>query len=223
MIQTLPFENAWLSFDLGDYRPCDGTYCFYESDALPPLNENLFQGNFQWLPALSQEMKEEMAVYKQADEVFIQKNLNQLMAAAQLLHLTLPDAFVKFMSNIEWQDAIPSCTACYFDLAEKIVPCPLNSGGHLIRFLNDQQDVLLWYLYLKPTGEHCVVASGIAYDDDELEPLTEEMIKNNTFVCETSFERFIYRFWLENAIWFALDEEDDVLTKEQKDYVGYYQ
>jgi hypothetical protein len=121
------------------------------------------------------------------------------------------------------QGQIPSCTACYFDLSTEIIPSPLsNDDGYLIRFLNDQQDVLLWYLYIRPNGEHAVVVSPIPFDNTEArKSLTDEIILNNTFFCAESFEEFIYRFWLENEIWFALDE-GATMTPTQQAYLDFY-
>ena len=56
-------------------------------------------------------------------------------------------------------DRIPSCTACYFELPEKIIPFPGDEEGYIIRFLNDQQCVLLWYLYLTRSGKQSILVS----------------------------------------------------------------
>ena len=42
------FYRVWVSFDLGDYRPCSGTYQNYEYDDLPPITETL-DGTFSFL------------------------------------------------------------------------------------------------------------------------------------------------------------------------------
>src|SRR5215467_12283016 len=74
--------------------------------------------------------------------------MKEIVDSARQLGLSLPDAFLQVMASPDLQDRIPSCTACYFDLPEKIVPCPGSGEGYLIRFLNDQQAVLMWYLYI---------------------------------------------------------------------------
>ena len=38
-LSDAPFQAGWWSFDLGRYRPCDGTYQLYPYDSLPPLPE----------------------------------------------------------------------------------------------------------------------------------------------------------------------------------------
>jgi len=105
--EYIPFPTGWMSFDLGDYRPCDGTYCFYPYEELPPLDESLFRGEFQWLPCL--------------------------------------------------------------------------------------------------------------------EDVSEEAILRAAAYCAPSFEAFLYRFWLENTIWFSLNDRKPSLTDEQKRYVSHYE
>jgi len=218
-----PFQQAWLSFDLGTYRPCNGTYCYYNYEELPPLDTKLFQGTFDWLPNLSQHLRQRLAVYQQIDENTLNENLQSLLLACRAKNIQLPPEFIVLMNEYELQQQIPSCTACYFDLSTDIIPSPLpNDDAYLIRFLNDQQDVLLWYLYLKPTGEHCVVVSPICFDDQEYtQTLPKETILANTFYCAASFEAFIYRFWLENTIWFDLESNE--LSEVSKQYVTHYQ
>ncbi len=96
------------------------------------------------------------------------------------------------MAAPELQDRIPSCTACEFTFPEAVVPCTGSERGFVVRFLNDQQDVLLWYLYLTRDGEHCVLVSSLSLDEyanaEVAGPVerTRQAIINNTFVCAWS-------------------------------------
>jgi hypothetical protein len=135
--------------------------------------------------------------------------------------LRLPEPFLKFMASPELQVQIPSCTACYFDISDTIVQVPIDDGGFLIRFYNDQQDVLLWYLYLTPESDYCIVVSDVMFDSVNLEGVTPEQIKGRLEFCAGSFEEFIYRWWLENDIWMALDEGRP-LTEVQTKYLTHY-
>ena len=51
---------------------------------------------------------------------------------------------------------------------------------------------------------------------DRFEPGADEAL-----LCADSFSEFVYRFWIENEIWFALNERRG-LTPEQERYVGHY-
>lgn len=225
------FPFGWCGFALEGYRFCDSTYCLFPFDSLPPLPNENFQGDFNWLPPLEPHLISIMKQYwlPPADQRLIVENLEKLTASAQVKGISLPEPFIAFMSNLEFQKYIPSCTACYFDLQDKLMPCPIYGNNFVIRFLNDQQGVFTWYLYLKPNGEHCVAVSNYWFDlleinDRDITITNEDFSKEtqNTFVCAQSFEEFLYRFWLENCIWFALTDKHRKLTEAEKTYLRFY-
>ena len=222
-----PFPAKWLSFNLRGYRECNSTYCAFPYESVPPLNMDLFRGEFQWLTELEPHLPlmEEGYGNSQQERAALATSLNQLVMVAKQMNLQLPDAFLKFMTTPYLQSQIPSCTCCYFDLPQRIIKSPFGDDGYFIRFLNDQQCVLLWYLYLKPNGDHCVVVSPVFLDyesADEFEgDFTAEAKKESTYFCAPTFETFMYRFWTENKIWFAL-YENRPLTKEQQAYMNHY-
>ncbi len=224
--KPLPFPSGWWSFGLEGYRECDSTYCLYAYESLPPIDDAQLTGTLDWLVPLDEEVAEEMEVYHAADEEEgrLQLNVGKAAAQAQQLGLPLPPAFLRLLGSRELQNRIPSCTACYFSLAEEILPYP-GKDGYFLRFLNDQQGVLLWYLYLTPQGDECVLASPYWLDEldnpDWYEDLTEgdrQAMLASTVVCAPSFEAFIYRFWLENTLYFDLDRGAP-LTEAQQRYL----
>jgi len=223
---TPPFDFGWWSFDLGKYRPCDGTYCFYGYDSIPPIRT--LNGTLDWLDPLDPQTDQGMQLYRTAPEE--RGKLAEIEAEATQLGLTLPAAFLRLMGSPELQDRIPSCTACTFDLSAHIVPCIGETSGYIIRFLRDQQDVLLWYLYLTPQGEQWVLVSPYEFGDGPDEnpndaPENERRaIIARTRICAPSFEAFVYRFWLENTLWFRLNtsESDGPLSDEQQRYLDFY-
>jgi hypothetical protein len=227
----IPFQSGWYSFKLPGYRPCKSTYALYPYESLPPLPEGKLTGKLQWLTPLDKDLDENMQRYRlPSDErVRMIDTLKEIVSSARQLGLLLPDVFLQLMSSIDLQDRIPSCTACYFDLSEKIVPCPGSEEGYIIRFLNDQQWCLTWYLYVTPKGEHCTLVSpiwldGLVTDPEYASNITaqnQSEISKNIYVCSPSFETFIYRFWLENTCWFNLIEHKP-LTEEQQQYLSYF-
>jgi hypothetical protein len=222
----MPFKMAWWSFDLGKYRPCDGTYCFYPYESLPPIPE--VDGTLSWLGSLDATTDQMMQVHRNAPEA--RGNLERLIAEAEQLGLGLPQSFLRLMGSPKLQDRIPSSTACYFVLSEHIVPSPGTDGGYVIRFLNDQQDVLLWHLYVTREGDRGVLVSPYPLDElaspDASAGLGEDdrqAIIANTYLCAPSFEAFIYRFWLENVIWFKVSGGNDTpLTEDERRYLAHY-
>ena len=41
-------------------------------------------------------------------------------------------------------------------------------------------------------------------------------------LCADSFSEFLYRFWIENEIWYDLSDPPSELTTEQQRYVEHY-
>ncbi|HAI75372.1 MAG TPA: hypothetical protein DCM08_03920, partial [Microscillaceae bacterium] len=167
--ETTFFDKGWVSFDLGKYRPCHGTYCFFDYDNLPPVDESLFTGNFQWMPLLPKRLQKAAEEDGQAriDSLIYWKNkITNLQQQAQTLGLILPESFVTWMTNPDFLDTVASlsCTACYFDLSETLIKLPFpEEDGHVVRFLNDQQDVICWYLYLHPQKSPLQLTSSLFY------------------------------------------------------------
>jgi hypothetical protein len=219
--EQTPFPTGWMSVDLPGYRDCEGTYCFFSYEDLPPIDESLFRGEFQWLPDLSSRLRSIVDIHKQVPDDALATGMSSLLSSAEQMGLQLPASFVKFMSSPELRDQIPSCTACYFDLPEKIVESPVGDGGYIIRFLNDQQDILVWSLYLQPSGEHCVLVSNFVLDQTDLVDVPQESILKRVAFCAESFESFLYRYWLENTLWNVL-VDGQPLTDEQKRYVRHH-
>jgi hypothetical protein len=153
-------------------------------------------------------------------------NLKSIIASARHLGLTLPESFLRLMSSPELQDRTPSCTDCHFNLSQ-LAFCPGNKEeGYVLRFLHDQQDCLIWHLYLSTGGNECVLAShtylDLVYTDPEtFGNITEEQAVEQTWVCASSFEAFLYRFWMENVLWFNLIKQRP-LTEEQRRYLAFY-
>lgn len=132
----------------------------------------------------------------------------------------LPVEFITFITRPDLYRRVPTCTACYLQLSQTAVHTPPHVfEGQLLRFMTDQQAVLMWYLLLRPDGQHCVVAGEPEwYEQPKGELLEEQYSLANLIICAQSFEEFIYRFWLEHTIWYALSERAD-LTAIQQNYV----
>jgi len=121
--------------------------------------------------------------------------------------VVLPAAFRKFIEDPEPRRHIRSATACYLDLAHFTVA--VSDGGVLIHFLSDQQWVLHWLLYLGADGSEAVVVSPdpLGFDVGEGDPVrlvTVDDAPDLMVVCSETFEEFLYRFWIENELFFRL-------------------
>lgn len=223
----IPFASGWWSFDLGTYRPCDGTYCLFSAADLPPIPWPV-DATLSWLPPLSEPLDRQMDLYR--NDPAARGRADAIAAEAARLGLTIPRPFARFMSTPELQDRIPSCTACTFALGDRILACPGSDGAYIVSFLRDQQDCVIWYLCLTPAGDHCVLAfPGDLESFIAGEPAAEgkavdmAAVARAIVVAAPSFTAFLYRFWLENTIWFKLDGDDNSpLTAEERHYLEHF-
>ena len=218
---NLPFLKVWWSVSL-KYRKCSDTYGGFPYESLPPLDDSIFQGDFQWLQKMDNNLKKRLAVYRRPEaETRIKENISKIHKMADNLGIVLPKEFMKFMASEEMRLEIPSCTACYFDLPEKIVKLPIENGGYAVRFMSDQQEIFLWYLYFTVDAEPSVIVSPIIFDEEDLEKIPEDALISNIHFTAPSFEKFMYRFWLENSIWYSLEGKNK-LTALQEEYINHY-
>ncbi len=168
-----------------------GSYSLVPYEALPPIPSH---ASFDWLGVPPP------GVVVTGDETK-RGQIERLIALAEREGLRLPSAFIDFFRSPVLRRRVPTCTSCYFDLADRFVLLP--DGSRLLRFLNDQQASYLWYLRF---GVNCcdVVFAWPEWLDREGAQLDDTLQPRDVTICAPSFEEFIYRFWIENAIWFAL-------------------
>lgn len=149
-------------------------------------------------------------------------------------NIQLPRSVRRFMTSQELQSRVRSCTDCYLDPGERIVETIGSLHGKLIHFLSDSQWCAHWYLHLLPDGASAILESPDPYCY-EAETLGE--IENPSCLleridvsdldfayCASSFSEFLYRFWIENEIWYALKHEGSrrPLNSLESDYVSCY-
>jgi uncharacterized protein (TIGR02996 family) len=201
-VVPVPFPAGWIGTDLGEYRPGDGTYGLTRYRTLPPLPVERFTGDLRWLGPASKAARTPAA-------------LERLAQKAASHGLTLPEAFVTFFSNPVLRKRMRSCTDCFFHLPTKLVAVRNGMGDHALLFYSDSQGCYHWFLYLSPAGAHCVVGNELHPDEFDEE-------QGRWLFSAPSFEAFLYREWIENEIWFALEWDHTPLTPEQQVYVDHY-
>lgn len=217
--------------DLPDYRPHPRrtTYSEFEYAALPPIDREL-DGDFAWLlqqpevPASLGEVDEHDPVPARPPT---RAGLDGLVRAFPG-RVNVPSSFAAFVSSTGLHRRIRSSTACYLDLGDFAVP--VEGGGVLIHFLADQQWVLHWLFFTDGDSEAVVTTQDPfgfePYSDDPDEPWlyapTFDPAAHDGVVCAESFSEFVYRFWIENEIWYALRGGRGTLTDEQQRYVEHY-
>ncbi|WP_333776168.1 hypothetical protein [Streptomyces sp. IBSBF 3136] len=219
-LSSVGFDSAWCATDLGEYRHCRHTYEYYAYESLPPLDSTELTGTFQWLGGTGEPVPEHVTA------------LNCLAENLAAKGLMLPRDFVTFQADSKLQYSLDevSVTCCWTDISEPL-PSPVEPGAFLVRFLRDQQDCVIWYLYLRPSGEAFVVHSYLDYeyearrDEEETETNLDDPEEQRAAIlwCAPSFEEFAYRFWIENRLWHALNGSDlSGLEPQVRDYLRHY-
>jgi len=228
LVRPLPdLRRVWHSVELPGYREHLTEYATYSDfayDELPSIERQL-DDELRWLfrePPVRASLAD---VDEAASTPATADGLEQVVGP----EIELPRAFAAFVASNELRARVRSCTDCYLDLADFAVP--VAGGGFLIHFLSDSQWVLHWLLYVGTDGSEAVVSTdrplGFELGDDEEEETVRlfEPASGEAAVCAESFSEFLYRFWIENEIWFSIaDPKDELptLTPEQRRYAEHY-
>lgn len=180
----MTLQRGWIS-GIGPYRPVAGTYDQSPSSSLPNLPAGDPAGLLAWMKYLAT-LGEAAAGRYGLDTLSGPVHARGHRAA-------LPESFVAFMDDPVLRDSVPTCTACYWESDLPVAVSPVEEGATLVRFLNDQQGCLYWYLHLRPPGTHEVLCGGIAYDCEETSPdeaAADLMVVADSFVEFRPIDRF---------------------------------
>lgn len=215
--------RVWWATDLPGFREHPtpfATYSQFSYADLPPI-ERALDDELGWLrsePAVPRSLEHSELGDPTPERAATAVELDALLRDVAV---EVPRAFRAFISDGEPRTRIRSCTASYLDLAQ--FPVEVVGGGSLIHFLSDQQWVLHWLLYVGADGSEAVVVTESAYgfeaDSDRFDRW--DPADGGMSVCAESFSEFLYRFWIENEIWFRAGDEAS-LTDEQRRYATHY-
>jgi hypothetical protein len=220
-------KTGWWAFELPRYRPHPkpGTYSLFSYEELPPIQATL-DDDFNWLkfePVKQHPMAE--SGYSDGSK----PDLGKLAAIVSHLNIKPLEPFLTFMRSTDLHHRLRSCTDCYFDVADRAVR---TRTGFLIHFLSDSQWCVHWYVHVGRSGEQFVAASlnayGFTFDDQDVDTDTPhrqneiDIEGEEIWFCSPTFKEFIYRFWLENEIWFALAWDKRPLNATEQAYVNWY-
>lgn len=136
---------------------------------------------------------------------------------------TLPKDLTRFLQNGGLRDRLRSATDSYFDLGDAAVTV---DGGRLVHLISDSQWVFHWLLYLGEDGSSAVVGTGFPagfdLDADEYEDADWLHEEPRYVLVSGSFAEFIWRWWMDNEIFYRAVVAKASLTTEQEAYVAQY-
>lgn len=213
-------RRAWMTAGHSELWNCRGTYCTVPYEYLPRLDRAT--NDLAWLDDVSAQLRQVIDSTSTLDSSDNEiGNLESILAQARELALSVPESFVRFLRTPELQEKVPTCSACFLALSEDLVPVPARTGSYLLRFLNDSQSCVMWYLRLGGTAEPEVLASDYFLEPDIFEAMDYENVRHKdafeAFTCAGTFVEFLYRFWIENTIWYSLHNRVP-LTSRQEEY-----
>ncbi len=227
MAALLTLPRAWWSTDLPGYREHPKPYATYS--AFPyaelPAIERPLDPELTWLrqqPRVSRSLGHLDPSDGPPERTATTSELDALLGTTTI---KLPRVFRTFISDPEPRMRMRSATACYLDLAQ--FPVDVAGGGSLIHFLSDQQWILHWLIYVGEDGSEAVVVSEtpLGFEADENRFARFDPASGDASVCAESFSEFLYRFWMDNEIYFRSARNapsEPPLTDEQRRYAEHF-
>ncbi len=211
------FEYGWWGIALAPCRPDVGTYGRYAHEFLPegpPLEALSGDGFLARPPTVQDEVPER----SRSVRAWRDRIINGLNA----LNLPLPTGFRDFYTDHRRADSIESCTDCFFLFEHDVTS--VEVGGHALRFYVDSQYCVIWSIYWPPGGAEPFVIAGDP--DCSIDGIYADRPELGLFPyvrCSDSFLEFVWRWDVENRIWYTTSWDREELTEpELVDYVARY-
>ncbi|HEY2468220.1 MAG TPA: hypothetical protein VGI45_10355 [Terracidiphilus sp.] len=218
--------HLWLSIGLPGFEK-RSTYQGYPLDFMPEIPIDLDE-DLSWL--LKNGQAHPGQGLDQWDMYAMPKPAALAIELAARQNIVLPASFRQFMTSPNLQSHVRSCTDCYLDPGERMVETIGSLAGYLIHFLSDSQSCAHWYLHVLRSGESSVLETDDLYcyeitNSDWIEnpACRQERINIEELdfrFCSASFPEFLFRFWIENEIWYALHGMRRPLTELEQAYLG---
>lgn len=220
-------KKRWYFIPLPGYREFRENelrnYDEFEWIYLPPIDHPL-TGEFEWLKKIDNKFSNSLGKIDYAalglsvfdgepvQRDFLKPNFPFLLENMSKRGRPLPLDFQRFVGSEDLYTRIRSCTDCHFDLSVLPARVIYPISGLLFTFLVDSQSSPCWSLFIDDaSGQTLILESRnrFGYTQHDLKTwakdLKEEQIDLSTefvYICAYSFEEFMFRFWIENEIWY---------------------
>jgi uncharacterized protein (TIGR02996 family) len=216
------FEFAWWGTGIEPAREAGGTYERFHYHDQPPLPVEKFDGTFAWL----RESKPQSS-YREGPK------WKAFCAEKRKQGYFVPSEFERFLSDKDLPARIKSCTDNYFErppdpTADHSAPSAEWEDGLLVTFYADSQYCVLWGILLpREPGRYAPILAGPpdalfpGFWNDAEEGEADDPGK--PVLVASQFEQFIFRWWIENEIWFATEwhESRRPLTSMEQAYLDH--
>jgi uncharacterized protein (TIGR02996 family) len=194
-------EFAWWGTGIGPAREASGTYeCFRYHDQ-PPLPVEALDGTFAWL--------------RESDPHFSYEHAPLWKAFCQHQRQRgyfVPIEFERFLTHPDLPARIQSCTDNYFErppdpTSDRSAPSAEREDGLLVTFYADSQYCVLWSILLpREPGRYAPIIAGppdVLFPGSWGDDREEDDDQGTPVLAASQFEQFIFRWWIENEIWYA--------------------
>ena len=219
LVSDSDLRRAWIHVNLPGVRVAGrGTYREFPMEELPSI-PIVLDDQCEWLKRYGSPHNDGLHRRDLPRGCYSPEDTEPL---AEKENVTLPADFRCFMTSKGLQQSVRSATDCYLTSGKTIAKT--RAGGRLLYFLSDQQGCVNWYLHIQPGTGASVLASGDLFCLEET-PEQIDFAKHNFTFCAPTFSEFLYRFWIENEIWFAMNFKEDLrpLKDLELAYVRQYQ
>ena len=140
------FKREWVTSGTNELRETKDTYLSVAFDRLPSVPS--LDSEFLWLSQFP-DRGYECSLYSKDNAI---GHFSRLEAENSVLGFAFPVDFRLLMCRPDLQERVPSCTACYLELSATVIPLQGCPGRYVIRFMNDSQCSVLWYLLFQLGG-----------------------------------------------------------------------
>ena len=206
--------RTWVTIQIPGTAPqrLPGTYVAYARDELPPAPADV--ADLRWLEHATRHPDDDMA----HASPLAARDLSAHGVAA-LVGGPVPADLARFLRGGGLRDRLRSATDCYFDLGAVAVDV---DGGRLIHLISDSQWTYHWLLYVGDDGRTAMVGTwfpiGFPLDmNQDADWLHDDP---NYVLAADSFAEFVWRWWMDNEIFYRVVVEKADPTAEQQAYAG---
>lgn len=216
--RLVDFPALWWGVGLGE-RSTNSTYAGFDHAAQPPIPFDRFDGTFQWLRYAPVEFPAHTPV--EPDDPAWAERLGRLRAAGY----HVPTALEAFLADPTLHRGIPSCTDNHVVSAEYAVEQTLPDGDVFLTFYTDSQSCVIWGVRLgRGDDVYAPVLAGPPEFLDDARPDEPWLTFPELSFSSPTLESFLYRWWIENRIWYATEWEGGAraLTPEEQAYLDHF-